>query len=246
MITLSPRSRSPPAPDRVLVGVMSTVAVDPRAARRLGVRVELAPREWWALRWISEQDAVRRDVVAHVLGGPEPLASDQTRRVVDRWRRAGLIERERLLAAGPPVCWLTSTGLRLVGAQHRPRTPTVGRLDHLHAVSLVRLGLERRGGRGWTSERGLHRQRRRADEHVADGRYVAPNGTVTAVEVELTVKAGRRLRGIVDDLTIEYTAVLYVVRGAAVRRGVERAVDALGERRRVAVVNLAQFQLDAR
>ncbi|HEY5164326.1 MAG TPA: hypothetical protein VIJ44_00100, partial [Acidimicrobiia bacterium] len=77
---------------------MSTVAVDPRAARRLGVRVELAPREWWALRWISEQDAVRRDVVAHVLGGPEPLASDQTRRVVDRWRRAGLIERERLLA----------------------------------------------------------------------------------------------------------------------------------------------------
>jgi hypothetical protein len=188
---------------------------------------------------------VRTDVVAHLLGGPEALAADQTRRVVDRWRRAGLIERERLLAAGPPVCWLTSTGLRLVGVRQRPRPPTVGRLDHLHAVSLVRLGVERRGGRAWTSERSLHRQRNRADEHVADGRYVAPNGTVTAVEVELTVKAARRLRGIVDDLTIEYVAVLYVVRGTPVRRAVERAVDALGERRRVAVVDLACFQLDA-
>jgi hypothetical protein len=188
---------------------------------------------------------VRTDVVAHVLGGAEPLAADQTRRVVDRWRRAGLIERARLLAAGPSVCWLTSSGLRLVGARQRPRPPTVGRLDHLHAVSLVRLGVERRGARAWASERSLHRQRSRVDEHVADGRYVTPNGTVTAVEVELTVKAARRLRRIVDDLTIEYAAVLYVVRGMPVRRAVERAVDALGERGRVAVVNLAHFRLDA-
>jgi hypothetical protein len=188
---------------------------------------------------------VRTDVVAHVLGGPESLASDQTRRVVDRWRRAGLIERARFLAAGPSVCWLTSSGLRLIGARQRPRPPTVGRLDHLHAVSLVRLGVERRGARAWASERSLHRQRSRVDEHVADGRYVAPNGTVTAVEVELTVKAARRLRRIVDDLTIEYAAVLYVVRGMPVRRAVERAVDALGERGRVAVVNLAHFRLDA-
>jgi hypothetical protein len=196
------------------------------------------------LRWIAEQDAVRTDVVAHVLGGAEPLAADRTRRIVARWHRAGLIERERFLAAGSPVCWLTSTGLRLVGARQRPRRPTVGRLDHLHAVSLVRLGVERRGGRAWTSERALYRHRRRADEHVPDGRYVAANGTVTAVEVELTVKAARRLRAIVDDLTIEYPAVLYVVRGTPVRRAVERAVDAFGERRRVAVVDLAHFALD--
>ena len=188
---------------------------------------------------------MRTDVVAQILGDAAPLAADRTRRVVDRWRRAGLIEHARLLAAGPPVCWLTSTGLRLVGAGQRPRPPTVGRLDHLHAVSLVRLGVERRGGRAWTSERALYRQRRTADEHVADGRYVTPGGTVTAVEVELTVKAARRLRSIVDDLTIEYPAVLYVVRGRPVRRAVEQAVDALGERRRVTVIDLAHFQLAA-
>jgi hypothetical protein len=229
----------------VRVNPTITVTVDRRARRRPSVRGHLVPREWSALRWIAEQDVVRTDVVAHVLGGPEPLAADPTRRVVDRWRSAGLIERERLLAAGPAVCWLTSSGLRLVGARQRPRIPTVGRLDHLHAVSLVRLGVERRGGRAWMSERALLGERNRADEHVADGRYVAPNGAVTAVEVELTVKAARRLRDIVDDLTIEYAAVLYVVRGTPVRRAVERAVDTLGEQQRVAVVDLTQFQLDA-
>jgi len=141
------------------------------------------------------------------------------------------------------VCWLTRTGLRLVGTGQRSRPPTVGRLDHLHAVSLVRLGVERRGGRAWTCERALYRQRSTADEHVADGRYVAPDGTVTAVEVELTVKAARRLRSIVDDLTIEYPAVLYVVRGPSVRRAVEQAVDAVGERQHVTVLDLAHFQL---
>jgi hypothetical protein len=227
--------------------VSRTTTVDRRPARPPLPRVgsELAARERRALRWIAEQDAVRADVVAQVLGGREPLAADLTRRILARWRRAGLIERERLLAAGPPVCWLTRSGLRLVGARQRPSAPTVGRLDHLHAVSLVRLAVERRGGRDWTSERALYRERSRAGDHVADGRYLAPDGTVTAVEVELTVKAARRLRDIVDDLTVDYAAVLYVVRGPAVRRAVERAVDTLDERRRVAVVDLAHFALDA-
>jgi hypothetical protein len=66
---------------------------------------------------------------------------------------------------------------------------------------------------------------------------------LTVVEVELTVKNPRRLRSIVDDLTIEYPAVLYVVRGSCVRRAVERAVDTLGEEQRVTVVDLARFEL---
>jgi hypothetical protein len=195
------------------------------------------------LRWIAAQEAVRADVVAGVLGGADPFPPDRARRVLDRWCRAGLIERERLLAAAAPVCWLTRRGATLVDAHPRRRPPTLGRLDHLHAVSLVRLGVERAGGTAWTSERSLYRERRRADDHVADGRYVTETGMLTAVEVELTVKAPRRLRSIVDDLTIEYPAVLYVVRGPSVRRAVERAVDTLGEQRRVTVVDLARFDL---
>lgn len=196
------------------------------------------------LRWVAEQGAVRLDVVAALLGGATPPTAVRARRVVDRWRRAGLVERDRLLAAGPAFCWPTRTGLRLVGVAQRSRPPTVGRLDHLHAVSLVRLGVERRGGRAWAAEPTLYRQRRAPDDHVADGCFVTANGTVTAVEVELTVKAPRRLRSIVDDLTLEYRAVLYVVRGEDVRRAVEHAVDALDEWTRVRVVDLARFELD--
>ena len=237
--------RSHPTAGRVWVGVdLAFDPMRPRSARRSS-RLRLTSRDHRTLRWIAEQEAVRTDVVAHLLRRTAPLTVEGTRHVVDRWRRAGLIHTERLLAGAAPVCWLTTAGLRVVRTRHRSAPPPVGRLDHLHAVSLVRLGLEQRGARAWTSERALHRQRASGDAHVADGRFVAPNGLATAVEVELTVKGARRLRAIVDDLTIDYPAVLYVVRGPRVRHAVERAVDALDEHRRVAVVELAQFQLQA-
>lgn len=228
----------------VIVGVELALAPAPPARRPSGL-VHLTPRDDRALQWIAEQDVVRTDVVAHLLGDGPPLTRDATRRVVDRWCRSGLVQRERLLHAAAPVCWLTDAGRRRIGAPHRSKRPTVGRLDHLHAVSLVRLGVEQRGGRAWTSERSLHRERRSADAHVADGRFVTPAGILTAVEVELTVKTALRLRGIVDDLTIDYPAVLYVVRGPSVRRAVEHAVDTLAEHQRVTVVDLGCFALDA-
>ncbi|HSO95495.1 MAG TPA: hypothetical protein VLV81_05585 [Acidimicrobiia bacterium] len=220
-----------------------TATVERRAAPARAVPGPLDRREWWALRWVAEQGVTRLDVVGALLGGDEPLPADRVRRVVDRWRRAGLIERDRILATGPPFCWPTRAGLRVVGVRQRPRSPTVGRLDHQHTVSLVRLGVERLGGRAWAGEPTLYRQRRAADDHVADGRFVTADGTVTAVEVELTVKAARRLRSIVDDLTLEYGAVLYVVRGVGVRHAVEQAVDALDEWARVRIVDLAWFAL---
>ncbi len=63
------------------------------------------------------------------------------------------------------------------------------------------------------------------------------------MEVELTRKPGPRLRRIVDELTTEYEAVLYVVDSTRVRFGVERAIAALGEQRRVTVVDLTRFAL---
>lgn len=219
------------------------LAPTPPATRRRPARLRLTGRDRATLRWIADQDAVRADVIAHLLGGADPLTRNGARQVIDRWRHAGLVEQERLLGRGAPTCWLTNRGLRLVGTRYRARRPSLGRLEHLHAVGLVRLGVERRGGRSWTSERALQRARDRPDAHLADGRFVAPSGAVTAVEVELTLKESRRLHGIVDDLTIEYPAVLYVVRDRRVRRAVEGAVDALGEHRRVAVVDLEPFLL---
>lgn len=201
-------------------------------------------RDVAVLRWIGEQFAVRADVIRWLLGGDRPLSEGRTRQVIDRWRRAGLVHQRRFFVGAEAVVWPTREGLRLVLDGYRSRTPALSMLAHHHAVSLVRLGLERRGsGRGWVSERALYRARPSPDVHVADGEYTDRHGRRTAVEVELTVKAAERLRRIIGDLTIEYDRVLYVTGDCKVAAAVGRAVNALGERDRVELVDLARFAL---
>jgi len=196
-------------------------------------------RDLVALEWIGEQGAVRLDVVARLLGGTTPVSERVARRRVEQWHRVGLVERRRFLVGAPPVVWLTRAGERAAGCAYRSTPPSVGLLDHLHAVCVARLGVEAAGGDHWVSERALHQARPTPEAHLPDGRFRSPHGVDTAVEVELTPKAPHRLRRILDELTVDHDAVLYVVRGARVRAGVERARDTIGERDRVAVVDLA-------
>ncbi len=205
----------------------------------------LTRRDVAGLRWVAEQYAVRTDVLDHLLSVAAAGRPSRAARVVARWRDAGLVERRRFLVDHPAVVWPTATGLRRIAAPYPPHPPAVGLLAHLHAVSLVRLGVERRGARRWVSERALLRRRRTRDAHLPDGLFRTAGGVEVAVEVELTRKPGPRLRGIVDELTTEFEAVLYAVDGASVRAGVERAVAAFGEQRRVTVVDLAHFSLPA-
>jgi hypothetical protein len=117
-------------------------------------------------------------------------------------------------------------------------------LAHHHAVSRVRLAIERRGGgTDWVSERALYKHRSAPDAHVADGTFRSSQGPITAVEVELTLKAADRLRNIVRDLTLDYEAVLYVVGDATIGRAVSTAAESLGEASRVHVVDLARLVL---
>jgi hypothetical protein len=203
----------------------------------------LTRRDVAGLRWVAEQYAVGTDVLGHLLSDPAPLSASRTAAVVARWRDAGLVERRRFLVDAAPLVWLTASGLRRIAAPYPPHPPAVGLLAHLHAVSLVRLGVERSGARQWVSERALLRDRPTRDAHLPDGRFRAPGGIDVAVEVELTRKPSPRLRRIVDGLTTEYEAILYVVANGPVRAGVERAVAALGEQRRVTVVDLIRFAL---
>ena len=192
-----------------------------------------------ALRWIGEQGAVRADLLRRLPGGPP--TDTAARRRVDRWHDAGLVARRRFLVGEPPVVWLTAHGLRLVGCPYRSREPPVGRLAHLHAVGVVRLAVEAHGGHRWVSERALARRRRAPDAHLPDGRFHTPAGVETAVEVELTPKGAERLERIVDELTVDYAAVLYVVDTPAVHVAVARAVAALHEQPRVTIVDLARL-----
>jgi hypothetical protein len=205
--------------------------------------VLVTERDLAVLRWIGEQFAVRADVIRWLLGGDRPLSDGRTRQVIDRWRRAGLVNQQRFFLGAEPVVWPTREGLRLVLDGYRARTPKLSMLAHIHAVSLVRLGLERKGtGKGWVPERALYRARPSPDVHVADGEYTW-DGRRTAVEVELTVKAADRLRRVIGDLTLEYDRVVYVTGDARVTAAVRSAVHALGEADRVDLVDLAAFAL---
>ncbi len=206
--------------------------------------VLVTERDVTVLRWVGEQFAVRADVIRWLLGGNRPLSEGRTRQVIDRWRRAGLVHQRRFFVGAETVVWPTREGLRLVLDGYRCRTPALSMLAHLHAVSLVRLGVERRSsGRCWVPERALYRARAAPDVHVADGEYIDRDGRRTAVEVELTVKAAERLRRIVGGLTLEYDRVLYVTGDARVATAVRGAVKALREDGRVELVDLTGFAL---
>jgi hypothetical protein len=127
----------------------------------------------------------------------------------------------------------------------RTRPPNLALLAHHHAVSQVRLAIERRGqGTDWVCERVLYRQRTTPDAHVADGTFRSSRGPVTAVEVELTLKTAERLRDILRDLTLDHEAVLYVVGDAAIGRAVDTAARSVGEGERVRVIELTRVAID--
>lgn len=210
--------------------------------RRQGV--QLTERDLEALGWIADQYAVRTDVIRWLLGNGAPLSDSRTRSIVARWQRAGMAESRRFFAGAPHVVWPTRAGTALVRPEWRTRPPTLSMLAHHHAVSQVRLAIERRGhGTDWVCERVLAKPRATPDAHVADGTFRSSRGPVTAVEVELTLKAADRLRDIVRDLTLDHEAVLYVVGDGTIGRAVTGAAESMGETDRVHVVELQRLVL---
>jgi hypothetical protein len=207
--------------------------------------VQVTQRDLQVLGWIADQYAVRTDVVRWLLGNGRPLSDSRTRAVVARWQRAGLADSRRFFAGAPHVVWPTRAGTALVRPGWRTRPPNLALLAHHHAVSQVRLAIERRGqGTDWVCERVLYRQRTTPDAHVADGTFRSSRGPVTAVEVELTLKTAERLRDILRDLTLDHEAVLYVVGDAAIGRAVDTAARSVGEGERVRVIELTRVAID--
>lgn len=206
--------------------------------------VQLTERDVEVLGWIADQYAVRTDVIRWLLGNGTPLSDSRTRAVVARWQRAGVAESRRFFAGAPHAVWVTRAGMALVRSGWRSRPPTLSMLPHHHAVSQVRLAIERRGhGTDWVCERVLYKQRATPDAHVPDGTFRSSRGPITAVEVELMLKAADRLRDIVRDLTLDHEAVLYVVGDGTIGRAVAKAATAIGETDRVHVVELERLVL---
>jgi hypothetical protein len=173
-----------------------------------GTAVESATvsrRDLDALRWVGEQYAVRADQLAARLDcNPRTV-----QRLLARLREQRLAEVRRLLVGEPAWAIPTVKGLRACGLPFGAWRPGLGSLEHVAAVTEVRLHIEARAEESeWVCERILAREKRTPQEHLADG-LVLLDGRRIAVEVELTVKSKRRTIAIIEELIGRHEAVLY-------------------------------------
>jgi hypothetical protein len=174
-----------------------------RAARR-GDHDTLRRRDLELVGWLGEQYGARVDQVELLLDcGPRTV-----QRILARLRDAGLITTRRLLVGEPAWVIPTVTGLRAAGHGFGAWHPQIGLLAHVAAVNDVRLHIQARSPESeWVPERLLARERQ-AGEHLPDA-VVLTEGRQVAIEVELTIKSGRRVSAILDELTGRFDAVLY-------------------------------------
>jgi hypothetical protein len=229
-------------------------------ARRWDAGPAPTARDLAALRFVGEQYAVRADVAAVLLTrlstvGPERgsrLSRRAVREQLGRWEQAGWAGRRRLL--GHTWVTLTRAGLRLCGLGFEMWSPALDRLDHHHAVAVVRLAREPVPGQGgWVSERALWRRRGKASWHLADAALPVPvpegwaqQGISEAwelIEVELTHKARPRVVAALKTRPPHTAAVTYYVPAAlhaALAAQLAGVVRELGGRPPVTVQPLPQ------
>jgi hypothetical protein len=184
----------------------------------------LTPRDADALVWLAEQFGAREDVAGVLLSmltgrvqetgeeaGPGagrrvlvPLSGWRIRDTIDRWVRAGWVERVKVFRR----TWLVPTEAGLAIAAERAEMPkpfavwrpSLSRAAHTHAVNVVRLAYELGGAEAgpWLSERALNRKFTHASSRAPDGIAVmppspeSPKGRRVLFEVELTIKAQSR------------------------------------------------------
>jgi hypothetical protein len=173
----------------------------PRKPRRDKGRIMATQRDLAALAWIAHQYAARLDHIQHFLSlFPDPqnpfktpgmIAASTTKEHVDRWRQAGWVDYDRLLAKGPGYAWITKKGLDLVALNevYKARRPAATRLNHIYAVNQVWFLLLTHKDADrftWQSERNY-----RANVHKGpypDAVLITGQSTQIAIEVEITQK----------------------------------------------------------
>jgi hypothetical protein len=171
-----------------------------------------------ALRFVASMHGVQLDQLATLLadrGAPAGQAADLARAVVGRWRAAGYAETGQL-SLGEPWVWATRKGLDACGLHTKLVRPKESRLRHTHAVTDVRLAVERtsayRQARGsWRAER-LIRSGQHVGHlgHIPDGEVHWAAGTGSAwadetwaVEVEVARKSVGRIAALMEEKLAE-------------------------------------------
>jgi hypothetical protein len=205
--------------------------------------------------WTGRLGAVTAEALAR--RRQRPLAS--ARGLLLSGERAGLLRRSRVLANAPTLYSVTRAGLRAVDLRGlEPSRVSVANAPHAIACAEAAAALERAyPDHEVMGERELRREEREAREALASASIGAPGAAVlhrpdlvlwpvgagrplpVAVEVELTVKAPRRLLEICRAWArCRCVAGALYLTAPEVRRALERAIDGAQAHERVVAVAL--------
>ncbi len=185
--------------------------------------IQATNRDMYCIAWIAEQYAARADQIRRLLSRfPDPdrpfkgrlIAETTTRDQIERWKKAGWIEYERVLAAQPGYAWVTRKGLQLVelDEEYTARKPAGTRLQHIYAVNQLRLFLDLKYA--WKSERRYRWQQAQLTQGgkskkgkkggpIPDGVLTSREGDI-AVEAEITPKKPADLEAKIASLVGAY------------------------------------------
>ena len=186
---------------------------------------QITPRLEHLFPIIGQQGALRFDHVQRWLAlySPEPermkqtgaLSTERTRKILAPWFQEEVFSYRVFYARQKGWLWLTPKGIRYANLHLRYYEPSPASLPHLSAVNEVRLFLaRRRPADRWRSERELRAEQLSAADgskrHLPDAELCTEKGTI-ALEVELTVKAEKRLHEILYDLASNsrYSTIWY-------------------------------------
>ena len=179
-----------------------------RTTRSDSGSVCFSERDGRLLELVGEQYAISVSQLARLIGRTHRTG----RWLRDRWHRAGWIESRPLTRGGPSFLWLTSQGARVAQSPYRTWRPNASMVDHIEAVTDVRLLLERELRLGhWICERSLAQRspsRSQDRPHLPDG-LLDTGAEQIAIEVELSLKSRSRLAAILEQLGQEYAQVWY-------------------------------------
>jgi hypothetical protein len=179
--------------------------------------VLFSPRDGYCLAWIADQYAARLDQIQQLLSRmplgqvknkSKGLAPTTVKDQIERWRRAGWIEYERVLVGQPGWAWITRKGLQVLDLDdiYTARQPAFARLHHIYAVNQVRMAEEVRTGLVWKSERRYRSELDAVEKGeslgpIPDGVIIEQGDKAIAIEVELTIKKPKDLTRKLGELT---------------------------------------------
>lgn len=153
--------------------------------------VRLSPRDMVALTILSEMYGAPLDVVALMLG----VSINRAYRITKKWESARMLSARRVRPV-PGPSWVVptrATAESLLGKPTRFWLPSPKMAAHTEAVLKLRLALVGLDLDRWVSERQLRAEvppvaAGKARTHIHDGRFYSDDGSLVAVEVELTTK----------------------------------------------------------